>query len=69
MEHCLFPLITMQWYTFLEIWNLLNVTTHSIAASGLHDTHLSQMPTFWLLTTEEETFKNCDQPSADWQLT
>lgn len=41
----------------------------AIAASGLHNTHLSQMPTFWLLTTEEETFKNCDQPSADWQLT
>lgn len=68
MEHCLFPLITMQWYTFLEIWNLLNVTSHSIAASGLHKTHMNQMPTFWLLTTEEENFKNCDQPLADWQL-
>ena len=58
----------MQWYTFLEIWNLLNVTSHSIAASGLHNTHMNQMPTFWLLTTEEENFKNCDQPSADLQL-
>ena len=60
MEHCLFPLITMHG---VLSWK------SAIAASGLHNTHLSQMRTFWLLTTEEETFKNCDQPSADWQLT
>ena len=55
-----------KWCTFLEIWNFLNVTLHSMATNGLHNTHISQMPTFWLLTTEEEKFKNCDHLSADW---